>query len=155
MIIHSKKEYLQLKSNEATKFAIIKNVVLICQVAFQNASIAINYRKQTHLPQTCTICVFMNSWSHQFGFLWFSFALHATLLSTRARLHLHYYKERNCVEMKPLKFPWHNLERRGNIWNPQLLWLCTSCEKMDGFTDVPDRLINPVASASFVHFPRH
>lgn len=71
------------------------------------------------------------------------------LLSTRSfcwvKPALQCYTETNCVEMKTLKISWHDLERKGNIWNPKLLWLCTSSEKMDCFTDVPDRLINPVA----------
>lgn len=52
---------------------------------------------------------------------------------------------------------WTSLTQSGkarNIWNPQSLRLRTSSEKMDGFTDVPDRLINPMASASLVYFPK-
>lgn len=137
-----------------------------CQVAFfLYASAVISYSKQTACRQIRGICVYTNSWLHQSGSLWFPLRAANTTLR-RSVLAPRVEVRRTCTcgvgggeprwKWKHSNFLdtiWKTAE--GNIWNPQLLWLRTSSEKMDGFTDVPDRLINPVASAGLVHFPKH
>lgn len=96
-----------------------KNILTQHDVCFcQVASSAFSYRKQTIGWHIFTAHVCMNSWLgelHQFGRR-FSYLWHAWLLVLRSpcvklSLHLQCYAEMNCVEMKTLKLPWHNLEK--------------------------------------------
>lgn len=110
-------------------------------------SLVMTAGKQSSGRQRCRLDVLRNSWlggnCNSLGNHFLSYSARYWALPRVSRAHT--CREMNGAQMKTLKLPWHNLERGGNIWNRQLLWCTSSCEKMDGFTDVADKLINPVA----------